>query len=79
MCGIFAILQSRANIHEVRRIGLEKSAKLRHRGPDWSGERAFVLLDKLCPIKSLTPKIKIHLNPQASTFRSIKTRTVIYL
>lgn len=38
MCGIFAILQSRLHADELRRLGLERSAKLRHRGPDWSGK-----------------------------------------
>lgn len=38
MCGIFAILQSRNKSDSLRQLGLEKSSKLRHRGPDWSGK-----------------------------------------
>jgi len=37
MCGIFAILQAKGNTQELRKKSLALSAKLRHRGPDWSG------------------------------------------
>lgn len=43
MCGIFAILQSKGKSDLLRQLGLEKSAKLRHRGPDWSGKFSFCL------------------------------------
>lgn len=37
MCGIFAIFQSSLSDNELRRLLIECSSKLRHRGPDWSG------------------------------------------
>jgi len=37
MCGILAILGSNADPNELRKRALTLSAKLRHRGPDWSG------------------------------------------
>jgi asparagine synthase (glutamine-hydrolysing) len=37
MCGIFALLNSTLPPKELRKIALEMSGKLRHRGPDWSG------------------------------------------
>lgn len=37
MCGILAILGSTGDPNELRKRALQLSAKLRHRGPDWSG------------------------------------------
>lgn len=37
MCGILAILGSAMPADEMRRVALLASAKIRHRGPDWSG------------------------------------------
>jgi len=37
MCGILAILNSPDTSAEVRKKALQLSAKIRHRGPDWSG------------------------------------------
>ncbi|MBP5360720.1 MAG: asparagine synthase B [Bacteroidaceae bacterium] len=37
MCGIIAILQTKERSHELREQALKMAAKIRHRGPDWSG------------------------------------------
>lgn len=37
MCGIFAILDIKSDVTELRTKALELSKLLRHRGPDWSG------------------------------------------
>ncbi|MDN4501018.1 asparagine synthase B [Alteromonadaceae bacterium BrNp21-10] len=37
MCGIFAILDIKTDVTELRTQALELSKLLRHRGPDWSG------------------------------------------
>eukprot|EP00593_Proboscia_inermis_P012289 CAMPEP_0171309076 /NCGR_PEP_ID=MMETSP0816-20121228/19201_1 /TAXON_ID=420281 /ORGANISM="Proboscia inermis, Strain CCAP1064/1" /LENGTH=589 /DNA_ID=CAMNT_0011792349 /DNA_START=61 /DNA_END=1830 /DNA_ORIENTATION=+ len=37
MCGIFAIFSSQLSDAELRRLLIQCSSKLRHRGPDWSG------------------------------------------
>jgi len=37
MCGILAVLRSILPEAELRALGIEQRAKLRHRGPDWSG------------------------------------------
>ncbi|KYQ90430.1 asparagine synthetase [Tieghemostelium lacteum] len=37
MCGILAILQSKESPSDLRKRALLLSARLRHRGPDWSG------------------------------------------
>mmetsp|Transcript_18291 Transcript_18291/g.41786 ORF Transcript_18291/g.41786 Transcript_18291/m.41786 type:complete len:498 (-) Transcript_18291:906-2399(-) len=39
MCGIFAIFESTLEESELRKLLVECSSKLRHRGPDWSGYR----------------------------------------
>jgi len=41
MCGIFAIFSSPMQDAELRRIMIECSSKLRHRGPDWSGYKVI--------------------------------------
>lgn len=41
MCGIFAIFSSSMQDAELRRIMIECSSKLRHRGPDWSGYKVI--------------------------------------
>lgn len=38
MCGIIVILQTTEDAQCARKRALTLSAKLRHRGPDWSGE-----------------------------------------
>lgn len=38
MCGIIVILQTTEDAQSARKRALGLSAKLRHRGPDWSGE-----------------------------------------
>ena len=37
MCGIVAILKTKRQTRELREKALKMSAKIRHRGPDWSG------------------------------------------
>jgi asparagine synthase (glutamine-hydrolysing) len=41
MCGIFAIFNSGLSETELRRLLIECSSRLRHRGPDWSGYKVF--------------------------------------
>jgi len=41
MCGIFAIFGSTLPEPELRKLLVECSSKLRHRGPDWSGYRVL--------------------------------------
>ncbi|MCA9319886.1 MAG: asparagine synthetase B, partial [Planctomycetes bacterium] len=37
MCSIFGVLEIRQDLEAVRKMALEQSRLLRHRGPDWSG------------------------------------------
>jgi asparagine synthase (glutamine-hydrolysing) len=41
MCGIFAILSSALNENELRKVLIQCSSTLRHRGPDWSGYKVI--------------------------------------
>mmetsp|Transcript_3760 Transcript_3760/g.5529 ORF Transcript_3760/g.5529 Transcript_3760/m.5529 type:complete len:570 (-) Transcript_3760:170-1879(-) len=41
MCGILGIFHSAASEVELRKLLIESSSKLRHRGPDWSGYRVY--------------------------------------
>jgi len=51
VCSIVAILEIKTDPRELRRRALELSARLRHRGPDWSGvyadERAVLAHERL--------------------------------
>lgn len=42
MCGIIVILQTSEEVTSARKRALGLSAKLRHRGPDWSGKCLLV-------------------------------------
>lgn len=44
MCGIFAILGSQKTVGEVAERAGAAASKLSHRGPDWSGLRAFDII-----------------------------------
>jgi len=37
MCSIFGVLEIRQDLQTVRKLALQQSRLLRHRGPDWSG------------------------------------------
>jgi len=37
MCSIFGVLELRQDVQTVRKMALQQSRLLRHRGPDWSG------------------------------------------
>jgi len=37
MCGFVGILKIKGDAHQKREQALKMSAKIRHRGPDWSG------------------------------------------
>ncbi len=37
MCSIFGVLELRQDVQSVRKMALQQSRLLRHRGPDWSG------------------------------------------
>ncbi|MFM2476940.1 asparagine synthase B [Celerinatantimonas sp. MCCC 1A17872] len=37
MCSIFGVLDIKTDVSELRKVALEMSKRLRHRGPDWSG------------------------------------------
>jgi asparagine synthase (glutamine-hydrolysing) len=37
MCSIFGVLELRQDVSSVRKMALQQSRLLRHRGPDWSG------------------------------------------
>jgi len=37
MCSIFGIMQTRSAASDLRNLAIRQSAKMRHRGPDWSG------------------------------------------
>lgn len=41
MCGIFAIFSSSLSEPELRRLLIQCSSNLRHRGPDWSGYKVI--------------------------------------
>lgn len=45
MCGIFAIFSSSFNENDLRKLLIQCSTTLRHRGPDWSGYKVLPPLD----------------------------------
>jgi asparagine synthase (glutamine-hydrolysing) len=51
MCSIFGVLELRQDVANVRKMALQQSRLLRHRGPDWSGiytaDRAVLAHERL--------------------------------
>jgi asparagine synthase (glutamine-hydrolysing) len=51
MCSIFGILEIDGDPRELRRAALDRSRRMRHRGPDWSGvfvgDRAILVHERL--------------------------------
>ena len=51
MCSIFGVLELRQDVSSVRKMALQQSRLLRHRGPDWSGSytsaRAVLVHERL--------------------------------
>jgi len=51
MCSIFGVLELRQDLQSVRKMALQQSRLLRHRGPDWSGiyasDRAVLVHERL--------------------------------
>jgi asparagine synthase (glutamine-hydrolysing) len=51
MCSIFGVLELRQDVQTVRKMALQQSRLLRHRGPDWSGihttDRAVLAHERL--------------------------------
>lgn len=58
MCGFVAILKMKADARQKREQALKMSAKIRHRGPDWSGvhssERAVLAHERLAIVDPLS-------------------------
>ena len=58
MCGFVGILKTKGDAHQKREQALKMSAKIRHRGPDWSGvfsnERAVLAHERLAIVDPLS-------------------------
>ena len=56
MCAIFGVLELRQDVPTVRKMALQQSRLLRHRGPDWSGSytapRAVLVHERLAGVAS---------------------------
>lgn len=58
MCGFVGILKIKGDAHQKREQALKMSAKIRHRGPDWSGmyscDRAVISHERLAIVDPLS-------------------------
>lgn len=60
MCGIIGVFDLKSNYNELKPLVLRMSAKLRHRGPDWSGifscEKAILAHERLSVVDPVSGK-----------------------
>jgi asparagine synthase (glutamine-hydrolysing) len=57
MCGIFAIFSSSYSENELRKLLIQCSSQIRHRGPDWSG---YKVLEGSDSIGATSTKVQTH-------------------
>ena len=89
MCGFVAILKTKGDAREKREQALKMSAKIRHRGPDWSGvycsDKAVLAHERLAivdplsggqPLYSPDGKIVLAVNGEIYNHQEIRRRYV---
>ena len=89
MCGFVAILKTKGGAREKREQALKMSAKIRHRGPDWSGvycsDKAVLAHERLAivdplsggqPLYSPDGKIVLAVNGEIYNHQEIRRRYV---
>ncbi|MBO4673043.1 MAG: asparagine synthase B [Bacteroidaceae bacterium] len=87
MCGFVGILKMKGDAHQKREQALKMSAKIRHRGPDWSGvyssERAVLAHERLAivdplsggqPLYSRDGKVVLAVNGEIYNHQEIRRR-----
>lgn len=87
MCSIFGVLEIKSDASALRKIALEMSKKMRHRGPDWSGiyasENAILAHERLAivglnsgaqPIYSADKKCILAVNGEIYNHKEIRAR-----
>ena len=87
MCGFVGILKMKGDAHQKREQALKMSAKIRHRGPDWSGvyssEKAVLAHERLAivdplsggqPLYSRDGKMVLAVNGEIYNHQEIRRR-----
>ena len=87
MCGFVGILKMKGDAHRKREQALKMSAKIRHRGPDWSGvyssEKAVLAHERLAivdplsggqPLYSRDGKVVLAVNGEIYNHQEIRRR-----
>jgi len=85
MCSIFGVLELRQDVSTVRKMALQQSRLLRHRGPDWSGSytsaRAVLVHERLAivdintgaqPLLSANGKQALAINAEIYNHQEIR-------
>ena len=87
MCGFVGILKMKGDAHQKREQALKMSARIRHRGPDWSGvyssEKAVLAHERLAivdplsggqPLYSRDGKVVLAVNGEIYNHQEIRRR-----
>jgi len=87
MCGFVGILKTKGDAHQKREQALKMSAKIRHRGPDWSGvyssdkvvlaHERLAIVDPLSggqPLFSADGKVVLAVNGEIYNHQEIRRR-----
>lgn len=87
MCGFVGILKTKDDAHQKREQALKMSAKIRHRGPDWSGvyssdkvvlaHERLAIVDPLSggqPLFSADGKVVLAVNGEIYNHQEIRRR-----